>query len=194
VTGVGFVLVVLLGLLCGVLGLAYNWSVLAGLDLMARAQRRVAPELLAGAVGVVVVLVGLVSPRAIGGGDSVSQAMLDGSVTFRALLVLLVAWWLLGAVVAGVAEAVLPGSAPAAALPVIGMVAFFTAVVRAPVCGVVLIAEMTGTTSLLVPGALAAAAATLVCLARGGQPIYDSLRQRTLAADATRAADVARAA
>ena len=63
------------------------------------------------------------------------------------------------------------------------MSAFFAAVVRAPITGVVLIAEMTATTSLLVPMVLASMAASAVCLTLRSAPIYDSLRVRTEAAE-----------
>jgi CIC family chloride channel protein len=59
------------------------------------------------------------------------------------------------------------------------MAAFFTAVVRAPVTGIVLVMEMTSFTLLLAMlGACFAAMAVPTLL--GNAPIYDMLRQRTL--------------
>jgi CIC family chloride channel protein len=204
--------VLLLGCVCGFLGVLYNRSILGMLDLAARLPR-IAPEVKAGLVGVVVVVVGLASPPLVGGGDSVTQPVLEGSVSLWALMAVLVVRWVLGplcysvgtpgglfapmlaigaalgALVAGGGNVLLP-QAPlsTAAFAVVGMSAFFAAVVRAPITGVVLIAEMTATTSLLVPMVLASMAASVVCLTLRSAPIYDSLRVRTEAAEAAAAA------
>ena len=60
----------------------------------------------------------------------------------------------------------------------VGMAAFFGATVRAPVTGIVLVIEMTATTSVAVPMMAATAAAVLAANAVGSSPIYDSLRER----------------
>jgi CIC family chloride channel protein len=59
-----------------------------------------------------------------------------------------------------------------------GMVAFFTATVRSPVTGLVLIVEMTGVTSVLVPMLVAACGAFAAATAVGSEPIYDALRSQ----------------
>jgi len=64
-----------------------------------------------------------------------------------------------------------------AAFAVVGMAAFFTAVVRAPVTGIVLVTEMTGCFTLLLPMLLACFAAMTVPALLGNPPIYDSLRR-----------------
>ena len=71
-----------------------------------------------------------------------------------------------------------------AAFAVVGMAAFFTAVVRAPVTGIILVTEMTGSFTLLLPMLLACFAAMTVPTLLGDPPIYDSLtryavKQRT---------------
>ena len=63
---------------------------------------------------------------------------------------------------------------------VIGMAAFFTAVVRAPVTGIILVIEMTGGFTLFLPMLSACFAAMLVPTLLGNGPIYESLRDRTL--------------
>lgn len=75
--------------------------------------------------------------------------------------------------VPGVGESAVP-------LAIVGMTAFFAATVRAPLTGIVLISEMTATTSLTVPMLLACAAAVLMAYAVRGAPVYDSLRERML--------------
>ena len=62
-----------------------------------------------------------------------------------------------------------------AAFAVVGMAAFFTAVVRAPVTGIILVTEMTGSFTLLLPMLLACFAAMTVPTLLGDPPIYDSL-------------------
>ena len=82
------------------------------------------------------------------------------------------------------------------AFAVVGMAAFFTAVVQAPVTGIVLVIEMTASFTMLLPMIAACFAAMLVPNLLRGAPIYDSLRERLFrlqhseeASAATRAAD-----
>jgi CIC family chloride channel protein len=63
---------------------------------------------------------------------------------------------------------------------VVGMAAFFTGVVRAPLTGIVLVIEMTGSVTMLLPMLGACCMAMLVPTLLRNEPIYDSLRERTL--------------
>jgi CIC family chloride channel protein len=56
------------------------------------------------------------------------------------------------------------------------MAAFFTAAVRAPLTGIVLVIELTGSFTVLLPMLSACFAAMLVPTVLGEAPIYDSLR------------------
>ena len=67
------------------------------------------------------------------------------------------------------------------AFAVVGMAAFFTGVVRAPLTGIVLAVEMTATVTLLLPMLAACFVAMLVPTLLRDAPIYDSLRELTLA-------------
>jgi CIC family chloride channel protein len=69
---------------------------------------------------------------------------------------------------------------PPEAFAVVAMAAFFTGVVRAPVTGIVLITEMTGSATLLLPMLGACFVAMLVPTLLGNAPIYDSLREQAL--------------
>ena len=89
----------------------------------------------------------------------------------------------------------MPGLDPIA-FAVVGMAAFFTGVVQAPVTGIVLVIEMTASFTMLLPMIAACFAAMLVPNLLHGAPIYDSLRERVYrlqqsekAAAATRTAD-----
>jgi CIC family chloride channel protein len=68
---------------------------------------------------------------------------------------------------------------PPVAFAVVGMAAFFTGVVRAPVTGIVLIIELTAGFTMLLPMLGACFAAMLVPALLRNEPIYDSLRVPT---------------
>jgi chloride channel protein, CIC family len=72
------------------------------------------------------------------------------------------------------------GSSPVP-FALVGMVAFFTASIRAPLTGVVLIIEMTSTAALTTMMFAGAAGALFAASMLGAVPIYDSLRERMLA-------------
>src|SRR5260370_13753924 len=66
------------------------------------------------------------------------------------------------------------------------MAAFFTGVVRAPLTGIVLVVEMTANVTMLLPMLGACFMAMLAPTLMRDPPIYDSLRERTLARERTR--------
>jgi CIC family chloride channel protein len=197
-------LFVVFGLLTGCLGAVYNWLVLWFLDHVA-AIRRIPNPAKAAVIGAVVGLAMFVHPLAVGGGDALLQRIVGGhhivlSVVigyfvvrfiagplsysaavpgglFAPLLAVGALWGLLFA--AGF-NAWWPENATQLAVPMalVGMAAFFAATVRAPVTALVLVAEMTATTEVLVPMMAATAAAVLAAYVVGSPPIYDSLRDR----------------
>ena len=75
---------------------------------------------------------------------------------------------------AGVSQEYITGFA------VVAMAGYFAAIVRAPVTGVVLITEMTGDFTTLLPLVLTALAAYLTSEALGVKPIYTQLLERSL--------------
>lgn len=103
----------------------------------------------------------------------------------------------IGFVGGGLCRLALPASnIDPTAFAVVGMAAFFTGVVQAPVTGIVLVIEMTASFTMLLPMIAACFAAMLVPNLLGATPIYDSLRQRVFllqqsepASAATRTAD-----
>jgi len=60
------------------------------------------------------------------------------------------------------------------------MGAFFAAVVRAPLTGIILTAEMTGNFTLILPLMLTCMAATITAHGLGTKPIYTALLERDL--------------
>jgi CIC family chloride channel protein len=197
-------LFVVFGLLTGCVGAGYNVLVLWFLDHVG-AIRRIPPLTKAAIIGAVIGLAMFVYPPAVGGGDDLTQRILGGqhivlSVVIGVLAVrfiagplsysapvpgglfapLLAVGALWGLLFVGIFSAVWPSDATQLTIPMalVGMAAFFGATVRAPVTGLVLVAEMTATTEVLVPMMAATAAAVLAAYVVGSPPIYDSLRAR----------------
>jgi len=206
--GLGLLLFIAFGLFLGVLGAVYNRLVLLGLRLDDR-MTGVVPEVRAAMIGAGVGLLSWLDPRVVGGGEAAVQKLLLGATPALSLLLafcalrfllgpisyaartpgglfapLLLIGALTGAVVGRVLHAAVPLMAPdPMAFVVVGATAFFTATVRAPVTGLVLLVEMTGVSSLLVPMLAAACGAFVGASLAGSPPIYDALRERAASED-----------
>jgi chloride channel protein, CIC family len=86
-----------------------------------------------------------------------------------------------GLIVGLIAMHITPHAMPSlAACALIGMAAFFTASVHAPVTGLILATEMTGNTNQLPPMLGACAIAMLIAVALRSEPIYDRLTHRAV--------------
>jgi CIC family chloride channel protein len=194
-----------LGLAAGVLGVAFNRGLLAGLDLFQRAGRW--PAGLTGAVvGAGVGLVAWFAPSVVGTGSGMLEGMFAGRTTMGMLLALFALRFALtslsygsgapggifapllflgaalGLVVGDLARRVSPSVEVApAAFAVVGMAAYFAAIVRAPLTGIVLIVEMTGRYDLMLPLLVACLAAYATADVLGDLPIYERLLERELA-------------
>ena len=200
-------LFVVFGVLTGGLGAAYNRLVLWFLDHVT-AMRRIPGVAKATIIGAIIGLVALIYPRAVGGGEELTQMLLGGEHLMLTVIVgylvlrffagplsyaapvvgglfapMLAIGALWGVLFVGVLNLVWPGNIAFLAIPmaVVGMSSFFGATVRAPVTGVVLVSEMIGTTSAIIPMLAATASAVLAAYLVGSPPIYDSLRERSLA-------------
>jgi CIC family chloride channel protein len=193
----------LLGALAGLLGIAYNRAILGALAATGRLSRWPV-ELRAAVIGASVGLFAWFAPGLVGGGDPLTQAALSGHETVSWLAVAFLFRFALGPLcyaartpgglfapmlVLGAQGGLLYGSlcsygavdiAPdPKALAVVGMAAFFTAVVRSPLTGIVLAIELTGCFTLLLPMLSACFAAMLLPTLLHEPPIYDSLREST---------------
>ncbi len=184
------------------MGVGYNRVVILFLDLSERFPS-IPPEAKAAIIGGLVGLLGILSPALVGSGEELNEAILLGRYSLGGLLVVLLVRWLLGpisyaagtpgglfaallvvgaaagAVLAEALNLIAPGmDLSPVAFAIVGMSTFFAAVVRAPVTGVILIVEMTATTSLVVPMLIAAASAVVTATLMRGPPVYDTLRER----------------
>ncbi|GAA4400995.1 ClC family H(+)/Cl(-) exchange transporter [Tsukamurella soli] len=193
--------VVVVALTCGVLGVAFNAAVMAGLHWADHS--RIPVSVRAVAIGAAVGVIAWIAPSMVGGGDNLTQeALLGHGAVITACGVLALRFALTvasyaattpggifapmltlgaetGLIVGLAATHLAPDHAPqAAGMALVGMVAFFTASVRAPVTGLVLGTEMTGSTVLLPPMLGACAIAMLVAMLLRSTPIYDALTAR----------------
>ena len=200
-----FPLYVAFGILAGLTAIAYNRSILGTMDLFDR-FRGVPLVAKAALVGALVGLVAWFAPELVGGGDPLTQQALSGEGTLAGIAAIFAIRFVLGALsyaagtpgglfapmlvlgadlglgVGMVAARLFPGLGPdPRGFALVGMAAFFTGVVRAPLTGLVLVVEMTASTVLLVPMLGATFAAMLVTTVLGNPPIYDSLRERAAA-------------
>jgi chloride channel protein, CIC family len=194
----------LLGLLAGLLGVVYNRAILGAL-VATEHLRRWPLELRALLIGALVGLIAWCAPGLVGGGDALTQEALStnqpawwlglvfllrfglGPLSYAArppgglfapLLVLGSQCGLLYWVLCSRWATEL--SLDPHALAVVGMAAFFTAVVRSPLTGIVLAIELTGCFTLLLPMLSACFAAMLLPTLLREPPIYDFLREGPL--------------
>jgi CIC family chloride channel protein len=200
-------LFMVLGCIAGVMAVAYNRSILGALAL-ADTARLIPVQLRAALIGAVIGAVGWFAPEMVGGGDNITQSILSGQAVLLLIPVVFVLRFVLGAAsyAAGTPGglfapmlvlgaqigfgfgAVLASltfvSLPPEAFAVVGMAAFFSGVVRAPLTGIILVIEMTGSSVLLLPAIFASFTALMIAAALRDRPIYDALRDRTVRLEA----------
>jgi len=194
----------LLGVLLGAAGVLLNRMLLHALDLFAAWSRRAGWSLVLFLATSLTLLL-FRQPLATGGGEQIIPPMLAQHAGEADLLALFALRWLatvasysagapggvfapiLGlATVAGLAYGELlspwlsqPGLQPAA-LAAAAMAALFTGSVRAPLVGVVLVAELTDGYPALLAITLSSAMASLTAARLGGRPLYELLLERSL--------------
>jgi CIC family chloride channel protein len=191
----------LLGAIAGFFGVAFNLSLIASLDLFQRFNRW--PSGSKGAiVGAAAGLIAWFSPRVVGGGEGLAQSALMHSMAWRLILMLIAVRFALtlasygcgapggifapllalGALLGNAFDRGVGifahGTGEPSAYVVVAMAACFTAVVRSPLTAVVLVLEMTGAWTLILPMMAASVTAYAIPELLGNPPIYDSLRER----------------
>jgi chloride channel protein, CIC family len=201
-------LLVALGTVAGFAATLYNAVLLRTLAEADRLGRWPA-EFRAGAIGAAVGALAWFVPELVGGGDDITQRTLAGRTILTALPLVFLLRFGLGAMsyaaatpgglfapllVLGAQLGLFCGALYRLILPemnldptafaVVGMAAFFTGVVQAPITGIILVIEMTASFTMLLPMIAACFAAMLVPNLLGSAPIYDSLRRRATQAAA----------
>jgi CIC family chloride channel protein len=198
---------VLLGILAGLLGVAFNRGLLGSLNMVARfgAKRRLR---FAAVIGATAGLLSWFYPMVVGGGHSVAELALAGGLVLAAIPLFFLARFfltiasystgaaggifapllalgaLLGLALGQIAHSMAPAVVPEPAVfAVVGMAAYFTAIVRAPLTGIVLIVEMTGNYNQMLPLLVSCFCAYAVAEYLRNLPIYEALLERDLSRD-----------
>ncbi len=196
-------LVFVCGVILGAMGVLYNKSIKAAQGIYGRlanpSARILLPCMLAG-------IFGMFYPYVLGGGSNLVEFVAEGRFALGGLALLFLLKYffsmasfgsgtpggiflpllVMGSLIGGifyqcVAEPFGLGSEYLVNFVIIGMVGYFAAIVRAPITGIILISEMTGSLSHLMTLSLAALAAYVTADLLRGIPIYDQLLERLLA-------------
>jgi CIC family chloride channel protein len=198
-----------LGAALGVLGVLFNRCLILALDWRATAFRR-APFVYAVLVGAAVGALTIVLPLAVGGGETLIPRMPSANLPLLILALIAVVRFLgtmasypvgvpagifspmltfattVGLIGGALAElALAQASLPVppmigAAFAVAAMGGLFSATIRAPLVGVVLVVELTGGYELILPIIVTCITAHVVAEALHGRPIYEVLLERAL--------------
>jgi CIC family chloride channel protein len=185
----------LLGWLAGLAGVLFNQALLRSLRLAGRLRRRLGAWLLPALVALLTGVAGWLDPHWVGGGHQIIEEQLSGGeMAFKTALFLLGLRFLLtvGGYATGAAGGLFAPLLVLGALlgygvgrwapgthhlgfVVVGMAALFTGIVRAPLTGVLLMIEMAGAYTLVVPLVGACLMAKLIADALGDRPVYEAL-------------------
>jgi len=194
----------MLGVLLGIVGAVYNWTIVRLLrltDHLARLSSVQWAMLIGGSIG----LIAWFAPSLVGGGDNLTQLVLAGRYTVPVLAVIFGLRFFLGPwsyaagtpgglfapmLVLGASFGALFGQTVAHFYPslgvspvgcaVVGMATLFSACVRAPLTGIVLTVEMTGRGDLTLAMLGSALAAIVVSMLLDSEPIYETLKRQML--------------
>ena len=200
-------LLILLGILVGVSGVFYNWGMLKAQELyrkipfMKETGRLLIAFLTAGVLGIVM-------PWVLGSGSGLIVSLTQGEMVLGMVVLTLVMKFLFSAVSFGSgapggiffpllilgaligAVFAMAGGGVFGLAPVyvnnfvlLGMTGFFTAIVRAPLTGIILLFEMSGSISQMLSLSIVSVTAYIVATLMRSEPIYDSLLKRILKAD-----------
>ena len=195
-------MIILLGILLGALGVVYNRAIAFTQDLMDMIRPAWLKAVLAVAA---VILVAAVYPMALGSSHGLIEDTGWGNLDLRLLVALLVIKFIycvfsfstgapggiflpllvLGALAGGLFTSAASPAFGIAELNIgfyviVGMAGMFSSVVRAPLTGIILISEMTGALSNLLPLSLVALISYVVAEGLGGRPVYEQLLDRML--------------
>jgi H+/Cl- antiporter ClcA len=196
--------IILLGIIVGVFGAIYNSTLLKTLNIYDKKIRipveykPMIPFIMAG------VLL-LILPQVLGGGHALINSLLKGSFTMKMLSAILIVKFafsmisfgsgapggiffpllVLGALTGAIYGNVLThffgfSSEFVSNFIILAMAGYFTAIVRAPITGIILITEMTGSFTHLLSLSIVSITAYVVADLLKSEPIYESLLKRQL--------------
>lgn len=197
-------MILILGVLLGVLGALYNWFTLKVQSLYNSAKhlnttaKLMIPFLCAG-------ILGFLAPDYLGSGHNLIDQLTSGKLLLHMILITLVCKFVFSAVCFGsgapggiffpllVLGAFIGGAFATFSVNYLGldsiyvnnfvvlaMAGYFTAIVRAPLTGIILIFEMTGSVQQLLSLSVVSIVAYVVATLLRSKPIYESLLERLL--------------
>ena len=198
-----FWIVIIMAVAVGLLGAAYNAGIAVCQDLYDKVSRKRAGGYIRTAIPFVICgIVTFTFPIALGGGSGLVMDISEG-LPLKLLAALLVVRFFysivsfssgvpggiflpllaMGAVCGGITHGIAGAAGieiSLAGLVAVAMVASFSAIVRSPVTGIVLLTEMTGNLDLLIFMALAALVAYATADLVHAEPVYEQLLHRML--------------
>lgn len=202
--------IIFLGILIGFWGILFNKALLGTQDLYAKLTwlpartKPIIAFLLAG-------LAGYLLPQVLGGGNDVITAISSAPLSLKLIVIILIVKFLftmvsygssvpggifLPLLVIGALSGVVYGNAIHIIfgfdkayinnIMILAMAGYFTAIVKAPITGIVLVTEMTGSFNHLLAIAVVSMTAYVVVGVMESHPIYESLLQRILSKGAVK--------
>jgi len=202
---------VVLGILLGGLGVLFNRTLIGALDLTLAIGRRSSFYIVPVVVGFTVGALMILRPEATTGGEMLAVRLIGENLPLSVMALIVLVRFVMsmasyatgvpggifapilslatafGLLFAMLIALMLPLPAGMdAAIAVAAMGGLFAATVRAPLVGIVLVAELTGAYSSFIPVILTAVFANLCAEWLGGRPIYEVLLARTLALAGTK--------
>ena len=184
----------------------YGRTIIGALN-VADSFHAVSPVVKAALIGFGIGLLAYYFPNLVGGGDTQVQSILSGNYFLFPLVLIMLVRFFLGpisyatGVPGGIFSPILLmgsgigvlfvlmlnpllghfgiGLLDPISFALVGMAAFFTVVVRAPLTGILLVTEMSGKVSLMIPLLIASVICTLIPVLLNQKPIYDALRARS---------------
>jgi len=204
-----YLLIILLGIITGICGILFNHMLIKSQELFKKnikfELRPIVPLLLAGVLGFCL-------PQVLGGGSGLIEAMVKNDMTIWFVGILFVVKFLftmvsygsgvpggiflpllvLGALTGELFGLILVNTLILDPIYVknfiiLAMAGYFSAIVKAPITGSILITEMTGSFSHLLSISLISLISYLVTELLKGEPIYDALLDRALAGNKRKA-------
>lgn len=198
-----YIVLAAMGVLLGMFGAGYNKTLIGTQKLYSKIKipeptKQIIPFVTAG-------ILGLALPQVLGGGHGIVEGIVHGEYTVMFMAVLLIVKFLFSMVsfgsgaaggiffpllVLGALCGAIVGklSVDCLGMPpeylntfmLLGMVGMFTGIVRAPITGIVLIVEMSGSLSQLLSLTVVAVTAYAAADSLGVKPVYDLLLDRLL--------------
>lgn len=198
-------MLIALGLILGVMGVFYNWSMLKAQELYKKPKwlnettRLMIAFFAAGVLG-------LLMPSVLGSGHEIIVSLTNGEMVLGAVILCFVVKFLFSAISFGSGAPggiffplLILGALIGAVFAMTGvkffgldsayinnfillaMAGYFTAIVRAPITGIILLFEMSGSVHQMLSLAIVSITAYIVATLMKSEPIYESLLDRILA-------------